>query len=149
MRHIYKSKGYSDAWIEKRIRGIAIRDELTGEWGKRGVKVGKEYAILTNEISKATFGLTPKEYKQVKNLRKENLRDHMNSLELIFTMLGEGVTTEITKNKDAQGFNKCEDAAKQGGNVAGNARKEAEKKIGNPIVSKKNYLSISEKRLIK
>lgn len=106
MREIYKAKGYSDEWIEKRVRGIAVRDELTNEWKKRGVKEGKEYAILTAEISKATFGLTPSEYKSYKGLTKpyENLRDHMTDLELIFTMLGEAATTEIAKNKDAVGF---------------------------------------------
>src|SRR3989338_553575 len=97
MKEIYKAKGYSDDWIEKRVRGIAIRDELTDEWGKRGVKTEREYSILTSEISKATFGMTPTEYKKFKGLKKENLRDHMNDLELIFSMLGERVSTEITK----------------------------------------------------
>jgi len=113
MREIYKAKGYSDEWIEKRVRGIAVRDELTNEWKKRGVKEGIEYAILTSEISKATFGLTPSQYKSYKGLTKqqENLRDHMTDLELIFTMLGEAATTEIARNKDAQGFPKNEKAA--------------------------------------
>ena len=97
MKELYKAKGYSEDWVEKRVRGIAIRDELTDEWDKRGVKTEKEYAILTAEISKATFGMTPSEYKQLKGLKRENLRDHMNDLELIFTMLGERVSTEITK----------------------------------------------------
>ena len=106
MRELYKAKGYSDEWIEKRVRGIAIRDELTNEWKKRGVKENLEYAILTAEISRATFGMTPSEYKEFKALDKQrdNLRDHMNDLELIFTMLGEASTTEITRNKDARGF---------------------------------------------
>lgn len=106
MREIYKAKGYSDEWIEKRVRGIAVRDELTNEWKNRGVKEGKEYAILTADISKATFGLTPSEYKSYKGLTKpqENLRDHITDLELIFTMLGEAATTEIARNKNAQGF---------------------------------------------
>ena len=106
MRGIYKSKGYSDEWIEKRVRGIAIRDELTGEWQKRGVKEQREYAILTAEISKATFGMTPSEYRDLKELGSvgDNLRDHMTDLELIFTMLGEASTTEISRQHDAQGF---------------------------------------------
>jgi len=146
MKELYRLKGYSDDWIEKRVRGIVIRDELTDEWSKRGVKVGKEYAILTSEISKATFGMTPTEYKQLKGLKKENLRDHMNDLELIFTMLGERVTTEITRVKDAKLFDKCSDAAKEGGEVAGNARKDAEKKIGKSITTPENYLLEPEKK---
>ena len=101
MKELYRAKGYSDDWIEKRVRGIAIRDELTDEWQERGVETPREYAILTAEISKATFGLTPSEYRKLKGLDKENLRDHMNDLELIFTMLGERVTTEITRTKDS------------------------------------------------
>lgn len=141
IRAIYKAKGYSDAWIEKRIRGIQVRDELTNEWKNRGVKEGKEYSILTAEISKATFGIVPSEYKNLKSLTKtsENLRDHMTDLELIFTMLGEASTTEIAKNKNAQGFVENHKAAKAGGNVAGNARKELEKKSGAKIVSKQNF----------
>ena len=145
MREIYKAKGYSDEWIEKRVRGIAIRDELTDEWKKRNVGAEKEYAILTAEISKATFGMTPSEYKQFKGLKNQNLRDHMNDLETIFTMLGEKVTTEITKTKDAQGFMPCKTAANEGGEVAGNARKDAEAKIGKPVASKENYLTEPEK----
>ncbi len=99
MKELYAAKGYSGDWIEKRVRGIAIRDELTDEWNKRGVKTEKEYAILTAEISKATFGMTPAEYKEFKGLKRENLRDHMNDLELIFSMLGEAATTEITRNE--------------------------------------------------
>src|SRR3989339_2112100 len=144
MKEIYKAKGYSDDWIEKRVRGIAIRDELTDEWKKRGVETDKEYAILTAEISKATFGLTPSEYQNLKGLKKENLRDHMNDLELIFTMLGERVTTEITRSKDSQEFDECEGSAKEGGEVAGNARKDAEKRIGKSIISDENYLEETE-----
>jgi hypothetical protein len=140
MKDIYKAKGYSDDWIEKRVRGIAIRDELTDEWKKRGLREERDYAILTAEISKATFGFTPNEYKRFKGLKRENLRDHMNDLELIFGMLGERVTTEITRQEDSKGFVKCEDAAKRGGKVAGNARKETEKEIGHSIVSNENYL---------
>ncbi len=146
MKEIYKAKGYSDDWIEKRARGIAIRDELTDEWRKRGVKTDTEYAILTAEISKATFGMTPDEYKIFKGLRKENLRDHMNDLELIFTMLGERVSTEITRKEDSKGYVKVEDAAKRGGRVAGNARKDTEKELGRPITSRENYLSEPEKK---
>ncbi|MBI1935460.1 Bro-N domain-containing protein [Candidatus Woesearchaeota archaeon] len=145
MKEIYKAKGYSEDWIEKRVRGIAIRDELTDEWKKRGVETDKEYAILTAEISKATFGMTPSEYQKRKGLKKENLRDHMNDLELIFSMLGERVTTEITKNKDAIGFGKNKAAAREGGEVAGNARKDAEKRIGKSIISDENYLEQPEK----
>ena len=103
-RAIYQAKGYSDDWIEKRMRSIAIRDELTDEWKKRGVKEQREYAILTAEISKAAFGLTPTEYAEFKRLKRENLRDHMTDLELIFSMLGEAATTEIARNRDTQGF---------------------------------------------
>ena len=151
MRELYKSKGYSDAWIEKRVRGIAVRDELTNEWGKRGVKQEKEYAILTSEISKATFGLTPQEYKEFKGLKNQNLRDHMNDLEIIFTMLGEASTTKIARNKDALGFNENKSVAKEGGIVAGVARKELEKRSGDKVSTSENYLkepeSIKRKRL--
>mgnify|MGYP001599277094 FL=1 len=140
MKEIYKQKGYSDDWVEKRVRGIAIRDELTDEWKKRNVKTEQEFAILTAEISKATFGMTPNEYKKFKGLNRENLRDHMNDLELIFTMLGERVSTEITRKEDKQRFIGVEDAAKRGGKVAGNARKDTEKELGKSITSKENYL---------
>ncbi|MBU2505263.1 MAG: Bro-N domain-containing protein [Bacteroidetes bacterium] len=147
MREIYKAKGYSDEWIEKRVRGIAVRDELTDEWKKRGVKEGKEYSILTAEISKATFGLIPSDYKKFKGLAKpqENLRDHMTDLELIFTMLGEASTTEIARTKDAHDFDENEKAAIEGGTVAGNARKELEKKSGRKVVSSQNYKILPEK----
>ena len=143
---LYKAKGYSDAWIEKRMRGIAVRETLTDQWQKRGVKLKKEYAILTAEISKATFGMTPSQYKKFKKLRRENLRDHMNDLELIFTMLGEASTTEITKNKNAQGFDRNKKTAKQGGSVAGKARKDLERKSGKKVSIKENYLKIPEGR---
>ncbi|MBF0532590.1 MAG: Bro-N domain-containing protein [Candidatus Omnitrophica bacterium] len=147
MKEIYRAKGYSDDWIEKRVRGIAVRDELTDEWKKRGVSEEKEYAILTAEISKATFGMTPSEYKEFKGLAKENLRDHMNDLELIFTMLGERVSTEITRQEDAQGYIEVEGAAKRGGRVAGNARKEAERELGRSVATKENYLLEPEKKM--
>ena len=146
MRELYKAKGYSDEWIEKRVRGIAIRDELTNEWKKRGVKEHLEYSILTAEISRATFGMTPSEYKEFKSLDKQrdNLRDHMNDLELIFTMLGEASTTEIARNKDAQGFGYNKVAAIEGGTVAGNARRELERKSGRRVSSRENFKEIPE-----
>ena len=151
VREIYKAKGYSEDWISKRVRGITVRDELTDEWKNRGVKEGKEYAILTAEISKATFGLTPSEYKKHKDLTKpgDNLRDHMTDLELIFTMLGEASTTEIARTQDAQGFHENKSAAIEGGNVAGNAREELEKKSGRRVVSRENYKALSEDTRIK
>lgn len=146
MRELYKAKGYSDEWIEKRVRGIAVRDELTNEWKKRGVKEQREYSMLTAEISRATFGMTPSEYKEFKSLDKpaDNLRDHMNDLELIFTMLGEASTTEIARNKDAQGYIENRSAAVEGGSVAGRARKDLEKKSGKRIASKENYKQLPE-----
>ena len=143
-RAIYKAKGYSDDWIEKRMRSIAIRDELTDEWKKRGVKEQREYSILTAEISKATFGLTPSEYVELKKLKRENLRDHMTDLELIFSMLGEAATTEIARNKDVQGFNPNQQAAREGGTVAGNARRELEQRSGRKVVTGENYLSLTQ-----
>lgn len=137
---LYKLKGYSENWIEKRMRGIAIREELTDEWQKRGVKEQKEYEILTAEISKATFGVTPSEYKKLKGLKRQNLRDHMNDLELIFNMLGERVTTEISQQENPDTFVKNKKVAERGGSIAGNARKQTEKELGRPIVSKENYL---------
>jgi len=145
-RALYKAKGYSDNWIEKRMRGIAIREELTDEWKKRRVKEDAEYAILTAEISKATFGLTPTQYKRLKGLKRENLRDHMNDLEQIFSMLGEAATTEITRTTDAQGFIEAKGAAHEGGEVAGKARKDLESKTGKRIVSKQNYLQTPQDR---
>ena len=146
MKEIYRQKGYSEAWIEKRMRGIAVRDELTDEWKKRGVKEDREYAILTAEISNATFGMTPSEYLDFKTLGKsaDNLRDHMTDLELIFTMLGEASTTEIARNTDAQGFPKNKKAAKKGGTVAGNARRELEKKSGRKVSTRENFKEIPE-----
>jgi hypothetical protein len=139
-RALYKAKGYPDGWIEKRMRGIAIREELTDEWKERGVKEEPEYAILTAEISKATFGVTPSQYKRLKGLKRENLRDHMNDLELIFNMLGEAATTEIARKKDARGFTENKVAANKGGQIAGKARKELESQTGKRVVSRKNYL---------
>ena len=151
IRNTYRAKGYSDEWIEQRIRGIAIRDTLTDEWQKRGIKEGKEYAILTAEISKATFGLTPTEYKKLKSLDRptENLRDHMTDLELLFSALGEASTTEIAKTHDAYGINENTAAAKAGGKIAGDARKALEKKTGRSVISKTNYKVLPEKDLRK
>jgi len=149
-RALYKAKGYSDEWIEKRIRGIAIREELTDQWQKRGVKEQKEYEILTAEISKATFDMTPSAYKKHKGLKRENLRDHMTDLELIFSMLGEASTKEIAVNKNAQGFVENKQVAFEGGAVAGNARKELERKSGKKVVSKENYRRLPQnKKLLK
>lgn len=140
-RALYKAKGYPDDWIEKRMRGIAIREELTDEWQKRGAEENRDYEILTAEISKATFGVTPSEYKNIKGLKRQNLRDHMDDFELIFTMLGERSTTEIHRTEDSQSVPKLKEDAKAGGQIAGNARKELEKRIGRSIVSKDSYIS--------
>ncbi|OQX24871.1 MAG: phage antirepressor protein [Desulfobacteraceae bacterium IS3] len=142
MKHLYELKGYPKDWIDKRLRGIAIRQNLTDEWKERGIESERDYAILTAEISKATFGITPSEYKELKGLTKknQNLRDHMTDLELIFTMLGEKVTTEISQNEKPETFVKSRQAAKRGGRVAGNARKETEKELGRSIVTNQNYL---------
>jgi hypothetical protein len=142
---IYRAKGYSDDWIEKRMRGIAIRAELTDEWKNRDVNGEPEYAILTAEISKAAFGLTPAEYKELKGLERENLRDHMTDLELIFSMLGEAATTEITRVKNAQGFDENKTAARKGGRIAGDAREKLEKETRKKVVTPENYLKISQK----
>ncbi|MCK5147804.1 Bro-N domain-containing protein [bacterium] len=143
MKEIYEQKGYPKEWIDKRLRGIAIRQNLTDEWKERGIKEHRDYAILTAEISKATFGMTPSEYKEFKNLptkAKINLRDNMDDLELIFTMLGERVTTEISKNEKPETFGENKNVARRGGNVAGNALKETEKEVGRKVVSGKNHL---------
>ncbi len=139
-RMLYKLKGYPEDWIEKRMRGIAIREELTDEWQKRGAQEQKDYEILTAEVSKATFGVTPSEYKNLKGLKRENLRDHMDDFELIFTMLGERSTTEIHKNEDSKGMPKLKNDAKAGGEIAGGARRELEKRLGRSVVSKSNFL---------
>ena len=143
-RALYKAKGYSDDWIEKRMRGIAIREELTDEWKNREVRREREYAILTAEIAKAAFGVTPGKHKKIKGLKRENLRDHMNDLELIFSMLGEAATTEITRVDDAKGFQESRHAARKGGEVAGKARKDLEQKTGKRVVSRENYLTIPQ-----
>jgi DNA-damage-inducible protein D len=144
VRELYEAKGYPKDWIEKRLRSITVRGALTDEWKQRGVTEGREYSILTAEIARATFGVTPGDHKKLKGLeqaRAANLRDHMTDLELIFTMLGEASTTEIARRKDAHGFRQNKTAAKEGGTVAGNARKELEAKSGKPVVSRENYLA--------
>jgi DNA-damage-inducible protein D len=148
-RILYKLKGYSDDWIEKRMRGIAIREELTDEWQKRGARQQREYEILTAEISKASFGVTPSEYKKLKGLKRENLRDHMDDFELIFTMLGERSTTEIHRGENSRGVPKLKQDANRGGRVAGIARKELEKELGRSVVSKKNFKKLSERKKLK
>ena len=146
MREIYRAKGYSDEWIARRERGIAVRDTLTDEWKKRGIKEGKEYAILTAEISKAAFGITPSQHKKLKNLNRpsENLRDHMTDLELLFTALGEASTTEIAKTHDAYGMTQNVSAARAGGKIAGDARAALEAKTGRKVVSASNYKDLPE-----
>lgn len=146
MKELYEKKGYPKDWIDKRLRGIAIRQNLTDEWKERGITKEKDYAILTAEISKATFGLTPSEYKNVKGLTKknQNLRDHMTDLELIFTMLGERVTTEISQQEKPEDFEGNKDVARRGGNVAGVARKETEKELGHSVISSENFLNLDE-----
>ncbi|MFA6520615.1 MAG: Bro-N domain-containing protein [Candidatus Paceibacterota bacterium] len=139
-RMLYKLKGYSDDWIEKRMRGIVIREELTDEWKNRGAKEDRDYEILTAEISEATFGVTPSEYKKLKGLKRQNLRDHMDDFELIFNMLGERATTEIHRTENSKGVFKLKADAKAGGNIAGGARKKLEKRLRRSIVTKKNFL---------
>ena len=149
MKEIYSAKGYPKDWIDKRLRGIAIRQNLTDEWKERGIEEKKDFAILTAEISKATFGMTPSEYKEFKNLPKQskaNLRDHMNDLELIFTMLGERMTTELSQDEKPETFDKNKDVAKRGGKVAGNTRIDAERELGRPVITRQNYLPKSKKK---
>jgi len=140
MKETYEKKGYPKDWIDKRLRGIAIRQNLTDEWKERGIEEQKDFAILTAEISKATFGMTPGDYK-----KKANLRDHMDDLELIFTMLGERVTTEISKKEKPDTFSQNKKVARRGGKVAGNARKETEKELGRSVISKQNLLDKDDK----
>lgn len=139
-RALYKAKGYPDEWLERRMRSIAIREELTDEWQKHGVDHPKEYEILTAEISKAAFGITPSSHKKIKGLKRQNLRDHMSDLELLFSMLGEASTTEITKTENPQGFDENKKVSKRGGKIAGDARKKLEKETGRKVVTDKNYL---------
>ncbi len=146
---LYKLKGYPEDWIEKRMRGIAIREELNDEWQKRGAQNEKDYEILTAEISSATFGLKPSEYKKLKGLKKENLRDHMDDFELILTMLGERTTTEIHRTNNSKGVPKLKDDARVGGQIAGSTRKQIERKLKRSLVSTNNYLGNKNNKLKK
>jgi len=142
IKEYYELKGYPKDWIDKRLRGIAIRQELTDEWKNRDIKTEQEFAILTNEISKATFGKTVVEYKEFKQLQKknQNLRDHMTDWELILTMFGEKATTDITKERNSQGFEECKESVNIGGNIAKRAREDLEKNLGASVVSRENFL---------
>lgn len=143
MKQLYEQKGYPKDWIDKRLRGMAIRQNLTDEWRERGIRTKRDCAILTAEISKATFGMTPsqyRKYKQIPERSKANLRDNMTDLELIFTMLGERVTTEISQQEKPETLTKSKSVAKRGGGVAGTARKQTEKELGRSVISKQNYL---------
>jgi hypothetical protein len=146
MKEIYKQKGYSKEWIEKRVRGIAVRNELTDEWKGRGIQDETGFAVLTNDIMKATFGKNVVEYKEYKKLQKQNLRDHMDDIEIILTMFGEATTTRLTRERDSRKMPKLRRDAKDGGGVAGNARKNFEKTLGKSVVSKENYITKQEKR---
>ena len=148
VKEYYELKGYPKEWIDKRLRGIAIRQELTDEWKDRGVQEEKNFAILTNEISKATFGKTVGEYKHFKGLKRpnQNLRDHMTDWELIFTMVGEKASADITRTRDAKGFDECKTSARRGGQIAQNARKELEQETGEKVVSKENYLQLTKQK---
>ena len=146
MRAIYEKKGYPKSWIEKRVRGIAVRQDLTKEWDNRGAETDTDYAILTNDIMEGAFGLKVDDYKKHKSLKRENLRDHMNDIELILTMLGEATTTKLTKDRDTKGLPKLRKDAKDGGAVAGRTRKDIEAQSGKPVVTDENYLKIGRKR---
>ncbi|KKQ67114.1 MAG: Prophage antirepressor [Candidatus Daviesbacteria bacterium GW2011_GWA2_38_24] len=149
-RTLYKAKGYPQDWIERRMRSIAIREELTDEWKNHGVELAKEYEILTAEISKATFGVTPSEYKKIKGLKRQNLRDHMSDLELLFSQLGEAATTEITKTEHPKGFEKNKQVSRRGGKIAGDARSNLEKETGRKVITTQNYLPKRQsKKLLK
>ena len=144
---LYKAKGYPEDWIDKRMRGIAVRKTLTNEWEKRGAQEDIDYAILTDEIMKGAFDVTTKEYKEFKNLKRENLRDHMDDLELILTMLGEATTTKLHKDRDSKGINPLKKDAQDGGKVAGRTRKDIEKKSGKLIKNKNNFLDLNKKKI--
>ena len=149
MRALYEKKGYPKNWIDKRVRGIAVRQDLTKEWDDRGAATDIEYAILTNDIMEGTFGLKADDYKSIKGLSRENLRDHMNDIELILTMLGEATTTKISKDRDTQGFPNLRRDAKDGGAVAGRTRKDIELQSGKPVISSENYLGLAGKKQLK
>ncbi|KKP58524.1 MAG: Prophage antirepressor [Candidatus Moranbacteria bacterium GW2011_GWF1_34_10] len=144
-RLLYKSKGYSDEWIKRRMHGIAIREELTDEWRKRGAKESKDYKSLSKSITRATFGMTPRQHKKVKGLKKDNLRDHMNDLELIFAMLGERSAIEIHRQEETRSLSKLKKDVRIGGKIARSAREELEKKLKHSIVTKNNLLDKSKR----
>ncbi len=150
MKAVYEANGYPKDWIDKRLRGIAIRQNLTDEWKERGIREERDFAILTAEIARATFGVTPSEHRAIKGLTKkgQNLRDHMTDLELIFTMLGERVTTEISQQEKPDTFAESKRVARRGGNVAGVARKETERELGHSVVSGQNFLDKNPDGLI-
>lgn len=151
MRETYLQKGYSEEWIKNRERGMVTRNALTDEWRDRGIQKGKDYAILTAEISRATFGVTPAQHKNIKGLKhpSQNLRDHMTDLELILTMLGEATTTELIRARNAQGMDENQKAAHDGGVIAGNTRKDIEKQTGKSVISPQNYIDVPEAEIRK
>jgi hypothetical protein len=149
MQELYEKKGYPKDWIDKRLRGIAVRQDLTDEWKNRGARTTLEYAILTNEIIQGTFGLKVEEYKQVKDLERENLRDHMTDIELILTMLAEATTTKLHRDRDSQGMVPLKKDAKDGGAVAGRTRKDIETQTGKPVISTENFKQLSARKLKK
>jgi DNA-damage-inducible protein D len=145
MKGLYEKKGYPKEWIDKRLRGIAVRQDLTGEWKNRGARTSIEYAILTNEIMQGAFDLKVEDYKLVKGLEQENLRDHMTDIELILTMLGEATTTKLHRDRDSKGFEPLKKDAQEGGAVAGSTRKDIEKRSGKPVVTSENYKALAGK----
>lgn len=149
MQELYEKKGYPKEWIDKRLRGIAVRQDLTDEWKQRGVNNSQEFAILTNEIMQGTFALKVDEYKQVKALARENLRDHMTDIELILTMLAEATTTKLHRDRDSKGMTPLKKDAKDGGAVAGRTRKDIEKQSGKPVISPDNFKQLAGKRVKK
>ena len=150
MRSLYEQKGYTGDWVAKRVRGIAVRNTLTDEWNKRGLKKGVEYAILTNEIMQGTFDMKVDDYKKHKNLSvQHNLRDHMGDIELILTMLAEATTTKLSVDRDSEGFNKLHNDAKEGGEIVGKTRREIENRSGKKIATKNNFLNIKSKKKLK
>jgi hypothetical protein len=143
MKELYEKKGYPKEWIDKRMRGIAVRQDLTDEWQNRGARTSLEYAILTNEIMQGAFDLKVEEYKEVKGLERENLRDHMTDIELILTMLAEATTTKLHRDRDSRGFEPLKKDAQDGGAVAGRTRKDIEEKSGKPVVSVENFKGLT------
>ena len=149
MQELYEKKGYPKEWIDKRLRGIAVRQDLTDEWKQRGASNSQEFAILTNEIMHGTFALKVDEYKQVKALAHENLRDHMTDIELILTMLAEATTTKLHRDRDSKGMTPLKKDAKDGGAVAGRTRKDIEKQTGKPVISPDNFKPLAGKKMTK